>query len=403
MNEPFDTIEEALADIAAGKLVIVTDDENRENEGDLVMAASKATPETVNMMIRHARGLICVPTVEHQLRRLGISQMVPENRESQRTAFAVSVDAAEGISTGISAYDRAKTIAILADPQAKPEALVQPGHIFPLLARPGGVLQRAGHTEAAVDLASLAGLHPSGVICEILNEDGSKMSKRDAGAAVGDYPRQGFLPQAVVNFIALLGWSSKSADELFSLAELTDRFSLEGINRAPGRFDLDKCSWVNQQHIMRLSDADFAAAAMPFVADAGLPTADPFPAAAAMVKEKVRLLKDVAPAIDFLLSDDIPSDPEAVARTMGNPVALANLPALADAFAAISDWSADAAKAALATVAQAAGAKPGQWMPVLRIALSGRAHGPDLGAILDFLGSARCAARLRAFATKLPV
>ena len=173
MNEPFDTIEEALADIAAGKLVIVTDDENRENEGDLVMAASKATPETVNMMIRHARGLICVPTVEHQLRRLGISQMVPENRESQRTAFAVSVDAAEGISTGISAYDRAKTIAILADPQAKPEALVQPGHIFPLLARPGGVLQRAGHTEAAVDLASLAGLHPSGVICEILNEDGS--------------------------------------------------------------------------------------------------------------------------------------------------------------------------------------------------------------------------------------
>ncbi len=173
MNEPFDTIEEALADIVAGKLVIVTDDENRENEGDLVMAASKASPETVNMIIRHARGLICVPTVEHQLRRLGISQMVPENRESQRTAFAVSVDAAEGISTGISAYDRAKTIAILADPQAKPEALVQPGHIFPLLARPGGVLQRAGHTEAAVDLASLAGLHPSGVICEILNEDGS--------------------------------------------------------------------------------------------------------------------------------------------------------------------------------------------------------------------------------------
>jgi 3,4-dihydroxy 2-butanone 4-phosphate synthase/GTP cyclohydrolase II len=173
MHEPFDTIEEALADIAAGKLVIVTDDENRENEGDLVMAASKATPETVNMMIRHARGLICVPTVEHQLRRLGISQMVPENRESQRTAFAVSVDAADGISTGISAYDRAKTIAILANPQAKPEELVQPGHIFPLLARPGGVLQRAGHTEAAVDLASLAGLHPSGVICEILNEDGS--------------------------------------------------------------------------------------------------------------------------------------------------------------------------------------------------------------------------------------
>ena len=170
---PLSPIPEILDELRAGRIVVMVDDENRENEGDLVMAASKATPETVNMMIRHARGLICVPTVEHQLRRLGISQMVPENRESQRTAFAVSVDAAEGISTGISAYDRAKTIAILADPQAKPEALVQPGHIFPLLARPGGVLQRAGHTEAAVDLASLAGLHPSGVICEILNEDGS--------------------------------------------------------------------------------------------------------------------------------------------------------------------------------------------------------------------------------------
>ena len=173
MDEPFDSIEAALADIAAGKLVIVTDDENRETEGDFVMAAAKVTPEAVNMMIRHARGLICVPTVEHQLRRLGISQMVPENRESQRTAFAVSVDAAEGISTGISAYDRAKTIAILADPNSKPEQLVQPGHIVPLMARTVGVLQRAGHTEAAVDLASLAGLHPSGVICEILNEDGS--------------------------------------------------------------------------------------------------------------------------------------------------------------------------------------------------------------------------------------
>ncbi|MBM3825342.1 MAG: 3,4-dihydroxy-2-butanone-4-phosphate synthase [Verrucomicrobia bacterium] len=173
MPQPFDTIEEALADIAAGRLIIVTDDENRENEGDLVMAASKATPETVNMMIRHARGLICVPTVEPQMRRLGIAQMVPDNRESMRTAFAVSVDAAEDVTTGISAYDRARTISILADPAARPEQLVRPGHIFPLLARPGGVLQRAGHTEAAVDLASLAGLHPSGVICEILNEDGS--------------------------------------------------------------------------------------------------------------------------------------------------------------------------------------------------------------------------------------
>jgi 3,4-dihydroxy 2-butanone 4-phosphate synthase/GTP cyclohydrolase II len=170
---PFDTVESAIQDIADGKPVIVTDDEGRENEGDLVIAAAKATPETINMMIRHARGLICVPTTGAQLRRLGINQMVQENRESHKTAFTVSVDAAEGITTGISAFDRARTVAILANPESQPEELVQPGHIFPLRAKDGGVLERAGHTEAAVDLASLAGLHPSAVICEILNEDGS--------------------------------------------------------------------------------------------------------------------------------------------------------------------------------------------------------------------------------------
>lgn len=169
----FDGVEAAIQDIAEGKLVIVTDDEGRENEGDLVMAASKVTPEAVNMMIRHARGLICAPTTGSQLRKLGISPMVQENREAQKTAFTVSVDAAEGITTGISAFDRARTISILANPDARPEELVQPGHIFPLRARDGGVLERAGHTEAAVDLAQLAGLHPSAVICEILNEDGS--------------------------------------------------------------------------------------------------------------------------------------------------------------------------------------------------------------------------------------
>ena len=173
MQGPFDRVEDAVADIAAGRMVVVTDDENRENEGDLVMAAAKVTPEAVNFMTRFGRGLICVPTVESQLRRLGIDQMVPENKESQRTAFAVSVDAADGITTGISAADRARTIAILGDPAARAEQLVRPGHIFPLLARPGGVLQRAGHTEAAVDLALLAGLHPSGVICEIMSDDGT--------------------------------------------------------------------------------------------------------------------------------------------------------------------------------------------------------------------------------------
>ena len=169
----FDSIEAAIRDIAAGKMVIVTDDENRENEGDLVMAAEKATPQAINQMILHARGLICVPMMAHQLRRLGINRMASENRESHQTDFAISVDAAEGITTGISAYDRAETIRILGNPNAHPDQLVQPGHVFPLRAKAGGVLQRAGHTEAAVDLAQLAGLNPSGVICEILNEDGS--------------------------------------------------------------------------------------------------------------------------------------------------------------------------------------------------------------------------------------
>lgn len=169
----FDPVEDAILEIGKGNLVIVTDDEARENEGDLIMAASMVTPQSVNQMILHARGLICVPLMSNQLSRLGISSMVQDNRESQRTDFTVSVDAAHGISTGISAYDRSATIKILANPHASSHDLVQPGHVFPLRARPGGVLERAGHTEAAVDLASLAGLHPSGVICEILNEDGS--------------------------------------------------------------------------------------------------------------------------------------------------------------------------------------------------------------------------------------
>ena len=173
VSTPFDSIELAIQTIAAGGVVIVTDDEGRENEGDLLFAAEKVRPELVNMMIRHARGLICVPMTESQLKRLGINPMVQQNREAMRTAFTVSVDAADGITTGISAFDRARTIALLASPATRPDELVQPGHIFPLCARPGGVLERAGHTEAAVDLAALAGLRPIGVICEILNEDGT--------------------------------------------------------------------------------------------------------------------------------------------------------------------------------------------------------------------------------------
>lgn len=169
----FDSVEEAIREIAAGRPVIVTDDEARENEGDLIVAAAKITPEVVNMMIQHARGLICAPCTAHHLQRLGINRMVDENREAHKTDFTISVDAAEGISTGISAYDRFRTIQLLGNPDTSPDELVQPGHIFPLKAKDGGVLERAGHTEAAIDLASLAGLFPCAAICEILNDDGS--------------------------------------------------------------------------------------------------------------------------------------------------------------------------------------------------------------------------------------
>jgi 3,4-dihydroxy 2-butanone 4-phosphate synthase/GTP cyclohydrolase II len=172
-SPPFASVEAAIAEIAAGRLVIVTDDENRENEGDLIMAASQATPQTVNMMIRYGSGIVCVPTVEPQLRRLGLGPMAVSNRESHRTDFTVSVDAAEGVTTGISAQDRTRTIRIVADAAARPEQLVQPGHVFPLRSRPGGVLERAGHTEAAVDLAILAGQSPAGVLCELVNDDGT--------------------------------------------------------------------------------------------------------------------------------------------------------------------------------------------------------------------------------------
>ena len=173
IHAAFDSVESAIADVALGRLVIVTDDEDRENEGDLIMSASKATPENVNMMIRYCSGIVCVPTLDSQLRRLGLGPMVQHNREVQRTDFTVSVDAADGISTGISAHDRTQAIRILGDPLARAEQLVQPGHVFPLRAKPGGVLERAGHTEAAVDLAQLAGHHPSGVLCELVNDDGT--------------------------------------------------------------------------------------------------------------------------------------------------------------------------------------------------------------------------------------
>ena len=167
------SIAEAIKDIKAGKFVIIVDDEDRENEGDLALAAEKVSTQAVNFMAKHARGLICLPVIGERLDELGIPQMVGQNTSKFSTAFTVSVDAKHGTTTGISAADRAQTIKVMVDLATKPEDLVRPGHIFPLRAREGGVLVRAGQTEAIVVLAKLAGLYPSGVICEIMNEDGS--------------------------------------------------------------------------------------------------------------------------------------------------------------------------------------------------------------------------------------
>ena len=235
----------------------------------------------------------------------------------------------------------------------------------------------------------------------ILNPNGSKMSKRDLGAAVGDYPKQGFIAPGVVNFIALLGWSPKSNDEIFTLDALVDRFSLESVNRSPARFDSEKCAWLNQQHLLKLSPEDFIEAAKPFVADAGLPVDDRYPAVAALVREKVRLLSEVPAAIGFLLSDSFDFDPEAVEKVKGNAAAKDLLAALAGDFAALPEWSADTAKHQIGETAKAAGAKPGQLMFPVRVALSGKSGGPDLGDILGILGRESCATRLRNFSHQL--
>ncbi len=168
----FNSIEEAIEDIRLGKMVVVVDDEDRENEGDLLMAAENVTPEAINFMAKYARGLICMPVIGERLRELDIVPMVTKNTESLQTAFTVSIDAAE-TTTGISAYERAATILKVVNQKSMPGDFKRPGHVFPLEAREGGVLKRAGHTEAAVDFAKLAGLYPAGVICEIMNEDGT--------------------------------------------------------------------------------------------------------------------------------------------------------------------------------------------------------------------------------------
>jgi 3,4-dihydroxy 2-butanone 4-phosphate synthase/GTP cyclohydrolase II len=169
----FATIEEALDEIKSGRMVVVVDDEDRENEGDLTMAAQFVTPEAINFMAINGRGLVCLALTPQRADKLGLHPMTHDNESRFGTAFTVSIEAREGVTTGISAADRARTIQVAIDPRTRPDDLVQPGHVFPLRARPGGVLERAGQTEAAVDLARLAGLNPAGVICEIMNDDGT--------------------------------------------------------------------------------------------------------------------------------------------------------------------------------------------------------------------------------------
>jgi len=178
-TDVIELVERALSEIRKGRMVILTDDEDRENEGDLVMAASKATPETINFMATHGRGLICLSLTEERIRRLNLPLMVQDNTSPYQTAFTISIEAARGVTTGISAGDRARTILAAVAPNAKPGDLVRPGHIFPLRAREGGVLVRTGQTEGSVDLARMAGLEPAGVICEIMKADGSMARRPD--------------------------------------------------------------------------------------------------------------------------------------------------------------------------------------------------------------------------------
>ncbi len=208
-----DTIERAIADIAAGKAVVVVDDEDRENEGDVVFAAQMASPELVAFTMTHCRGLLCVPLEEDVLDHLQLGQMAPHNTERMQTAFTVSVDAREGVTTGISAADRAHTIQLLGDPDTSAYDLVRPGHVFPLRAKPGGVLRRPGHTEAAVDLARLAGLRPAGVICEIVQEDGTmaRLPELRVFAAQHDL--------AIISIADLIAWRRRTEKQVRRVAE----------------------------------------------------------------------------------------------------------------------------------------------------------------------------------------
>ncbi len=212
MTIAFDSIDKAIAAIAAGQVVVVVDDEDRENEGDLIFAASKATPELVGFMIRHTSGVICVAMEGDELDRLDLPPMTVVNEDRKGTAYAVSVDARDGISTGISAADRAHTIKVMSDSATEPRDLTRPGHVFPLRAMPGGTLRRPGHTEAAVDLARLAGLTPAGVICEVVHDDGSMMR----GPALREFANEHGL--AMISIADLIAYRRRTESQVQRIA-----------------------------------------------------------------------------------------------------------------------------------------------------------------------------------------
>jgi 3,4-dihydroxy 2-butanone 4-phosphate synthase / GTP cyclohydrolase II len=214
-QSPFATIEDAIEDIRQGKMVVVVDDEDRENEGDLTIAAQFVTPDAINFMAKHGRGLICLALTPERCDELGLDLMAAKNESPFETAFTVSVEARDGVTTGISAADRAHTIQVAIDPDASPRDLVQPGHVFPLKAKPGGVLERTGQTEAAVDLARLAGLNPSGVICEVMNDDGTMARVGDLS---GYCDRHGLKMITVADLIAYRRLHDKLVERVVATA-----------------------------------------------------------------------------------------------------------------------------------------------------------------------------------------
>ena len=231
------TIEEALIDLKNGKMIIVVDDENRENEGDFILPAETVTPEIINFMAIHGRGLICVPLTSKRCKQLGLNHMVDKNTELMETAFTVSVDLkGNGVTSGISASDRAKTILSLVNNVTKPEDLARPGHIFPLVAKDGGVLRRTGHTEAAIDLARLAGFKPAGVVCEIMNEDGTMARLPDLFKVANKFDLK------IISIEDLVSYRMKND----SLIDLIDEFNLKTIY---GEFNLNTFKQKNNDQI----------------------------------------------------------------------------------------------------------------------------------------------------------